>query len=251
MKNSQLNGMLIVDKPKGWTSHDVVAKLRNTLSLKKIGHGGTLDPEATGLLIILLGTFTKKSEQILGLDKSYTIDFILGRSTTTGDEEGETIEALEKTDETLQQITQKDLGAALESLRGKIAQQVPWFSAIKVDGKKLYQYARGKSPEELNNLDTQIERPVREIEIKRLEIERFEQGTDESYPKGALIVDCSSGTYTRVLVEDLGKALHVPAYQTDLRRMRIGDFTLDQALEEKDFESIESILSRVIIRDDF
>ncbi|MCA9390610.1 tRNA pseudouridine(55) synthase TruB [candidate division WWE3 bacterium] len=246
MENKNVNGILIVDKPKNWTSHDVVAKLRNTLNIKKIGHGGTLDPEATGVLILLLGTMTKRATDVLGMDKEYLIDFILGRSTTTGDGEGDTIDELPVNDPRLVSITDKQINNAIHPFIGEITQVAPWYSAIKVNGKKLYQYARGKSPQELVALEVEVERPVRTIEVHTLSLDDFTRGTAQKYPYGRLHIHCSSGTYTRVVVEDLGKALDVPAYQTDLRRVRIGGFDLHDAVTVTEFSEVEKILPLII-----
>ncbi len=245
MNQKFIDGLLIVDKPKDWTSHDVVAKLKNTLRAKKVGHGGTLDPDATGVLIILLGSYTKRAESFLGLDKSYRITMEFGRSTTTGDAEGETVEKLEIEDKRLGVITTEALEHALNTLTGIIPQQVPWFSAIKIDGKKLYQYARGKSPDELRQLDQEIQRPVRDIEIFEARLVSFEPGTGQSYPSAIVEISCSSGTYTRVFVEDLGKALAVPAYQTGLVRTDIGEFSLDGAVSVDHFDDPLYLQSKI------
>jgi len=242
-----MGGILIADKPKDWTSHDVVAKIRNTLKVKKAGHGGTLDPTATGVLIVLLGDYTKRAEEFLGLDKSYRISIEFGRSTTTGDEEGEIIEEWEMENEKLKNIQAEVVESALEKLTGTIAQQVPWFSAIKIDGKKLYEYARGKSPEELKTLDKEIERPVRDIEIYSTRLVKFIPGADTAYPSATVEISCSSGTYTRVFVEDLGKTLGVPAYQTSLRRESIGEYTLENSVTVEHFGDEMYLKSKILI----
>jgi len=247
MENKYINGLLIVDKPKDWTSHDVVAKIRNTLKIKKVGHGGTLDPTATGVLIVLLGDYTKRAESFLGLDKSYRIAMEFGRSTTTGDEEGKTINSLEVKDQKLGAITAEVLEHTLNRLVGTIPQQVPWFSAIKIGGKKLYEYARGKTPEELQKLDQEIARPVRDIEIYNAHLVGFVSGTATTYPSATVNISCSSGTYTRVFVEDLGKSLGVSAYQTSLRRTSIGEYTLDNSVSVEDFGNVDVLSSRITI----
>lgn len=230
-----MNGILIVDKPKEWTSHDVVAKIRNTLHVKKVGHGGTLDPTATGMLIVLVGTYTKQANAFLGLDKSYEITCRFGSFSTTGDEEGELYNTLAVDDSVFQTLNQEKIADALAEMQGTLPQQVPWFSAIKVDGKKLYQYARGKTVEELHMLDTHIARPVRDIVIYATDLLGFTLSTPGKYPEAVISLSCSSGTYTRVFVEDLAEKLGVPAYQIGLRRTTIGYFTLANAITEKDF----------------
>jgi tRNA pseudouridine55 synthase len=244
MEYKYIDGLIIVDKPKGWTSHDVVAKLRSTLKIKKIGHGGTLDPEATGVLIVLLGNYTKRANEILGLPKSYRVSAVLGQSTITGDAEGEITDELEVNDKRLESITEQDITNVLNSFVGTIRQQVPWYSAIKVDGKKLYQLARGKTPDQLQQLEVKISRPVREIEIYSLKLISFEH-VQNSYPVLQFEVSCSSGTYTRVLVEDIGKALGMPAFQTELRRLTIGTFDLKHSLTQEEFTEMDKILPKI------
>lgn len=240
-----MQGLLIVDKPKDWTSHDVVAKIRNTLKVKKAGHGGTLDPTATGLLIVLLGDYTKRAESFLGLDKSYRITMEFGRSTTTGDEVGEAITQLPMDNDQLGRITPGVVEEALSRLTGTIPQLVPWFSAIKIGGKKLYEYARGKTPEELRRLDQEIARPVRDIEIYAATLVDFTYGTDVKYPSAMIDISCSSGTYTRVFVEDLGKVLGAPTYQTSLRRTSIGEYTLDNSVAVEQLGNAEYLQNAV------
>lgn len=244
---NNIQGILIVDKPKDWTSHDVVAKIRNTLKIKKAGHGGTLDPTAMGVLIVLLGDYTKRAGEFLGLNKSYRISMEFGRSTTTGDEEGETVEELEMRNERLEVITAEVVEGALGKLTGTIPQQVPWFSAIKIDGKKLYEYARGKSPDELAQLDKEIARPIRDIEIYSAVLVSFDSGTSTSYPRAVVEISCSSGTYTRVFVQDLGKVLGVPAYQTALNRTSIDKYSLETAVSVEHFGDEMYLRSKILI----
>lgn len=239
------DGILIVDKPKNWTSHDVVAKLRNVLNQRQIGHGGTLDPTATGVLIILIGSATKKSDEIVGLDKTYLIDFMLGQSTTTGDETGEVSESVSSA--RTSQITQDELRSVLANLQGELIQIAPWFSAIKVGGTKLYQMARGKTAEELSTLDQKIVRPQRTIVIHTIELLKFSPGSPKKYPTGQIQISCSSGTYTRAFVERIGQELGVPAHQTALRRLRIGPFDLKNAVTQDRFEDRDYLLQQILV----
>lgn len=241
----RLNGFLVINKPTAWTSHDVVAKIKNTLHVKKAGHGGTLDPTATGVLVVLLDDYTKEADSFLGLDKSYRIHLEFGRSTTTGDETGETREMVEVGNEKLGLVTAELVQNALGKMTGVLLQKAPWFSAIKIGGKKLYQYARGKSPEELEALDKEIDRPVRDIEIYHAELVDFAPGTVTTYPSATVEISCSSGTYTRVFVEDLGKTIGVPAYQTSLMRTCIGGYTLENAVEVEHFGDREYLQNHI------
>lgn len=215
------DGILLIDKPAGWTSFDVVAKIRGKIRAQytakgekptkrqlKVGHAGTLDPFATGLLIVLLGDATKKAGEFLKLDKTYEFTAKLGEVSTTGDPEGEITKGAGD-------IPTKDaVLAALERFRGEITQVPPQYSAIKIDGKRAYKLAReGK----------EFEVPSRQITVHRLQI------TEYSYPYLKCICDVSSGTYIRTLVEDIGKALTTGAYCTELRRTRVGEYQIEDA----------------------
>jgi len=215
-----MDGVLVIDKPSGMTSHDVVARARHILHERRIGHTGTLDPFATGVLVILLGKATRLSQFLSGVDKEYEAIIRLGYSTDTGDRTGNPGPHAQP-----RNFTEQEIEAALQSLRGDIDQIPPMYSAKKVEGRKLYELARrGES----------IERqPVRVC------IYDFAAIT----PQGQLIKDnldgtfdfharvsCSSGTYVRTLAEDFGKRLYVGAHLAELRRTRVGDFNLDQAI---------------------
>lgn len=214
-----MNGILLVDKPTGWTSFDVVNKIRrlietsglNTTNKKRfpVGHTGTLDPLATGLLVLMLGTYTKKVPEYTKLDKTYEVTMRLGQTSTTGDEEGE------KTDVSNRAPTEDEIRAALAHFEGDITQTPPAFSAVKVNGERAYKLARkGEAPK----LEP---RPVR-IESNKL--------TEYEYPYVYFTSHVSSGTYIRSLVEDLGKHLGTGAYMSALRRTRVGRFTVNDAL---------------------
>jgi tRNA pseudouridine55 synthase len=216
----QKGSTLLVDKPKGWTSFDVVNKLRykirHQLGVKKIkvGHAGTLDPMATGLLIICTGKFTKKLHEYQGLPKEYTGTLKLGATTPSYDMETEETEHFPT-----EHINLELLEKAKEQFLGDIEQIPPMFSAIKVDGQPLYKKAR-------KGLVVEVE--PRPVHIYELEFTRFE------LPEIDFRIQCSKGTYIRSLAHDLGKALRSGAYLTALKRTQIGDFKLDQAwnLEE-------------------
>lgn len=207
------NQIILIDKPAGISSFGVVAKvrsrLRETFGHKiKVGHTGTLDPFATGLLILLSGQMTKKSNEFLKLDKIYDATLKLGYTSTTGDPEGE----LEKISDIIPDNSQ--IKNVINSFIGKIEQTPPKFSAIKIDGERAYKLARKGAD---------FEMPSREIEIYSIEILNYH------YPELKIRVHCSSGTYIRTLAEDIGKKLRTGAYLTDLRRLQIGDFSITNA----------------------
>lgn len=213
------DGILLVDKPAGWTSFDVVAKIRGQIKHSyltrgkkptkrqlKVGHAGTLDPFATGLLVILLGDATKKAGEFLKLDKEYEATIRLGASSTTGDPEGEITEISGVIP------SREEVEAAIEKFRGTISQRPPIFSAIKIDGKRAYKLARdGKD----------VEIPERHITIHSLEI------VDYSYPELKIRTHVSSGTYIRSLAVDIGEALGTGAYCSALRRTRVAEYNID------------------------
>lgn len=218
------NGILLVDKPAGWSSFKVVAVVRRVLSQAagkkvKVGHAGTLDPFATGLLIILVGAACKESNSFLKLDKTYEVAAVLGQESSTGDPEGEL------RDVSSRQPTEADVAEALQKFTGSIMQTPPIFSAIKVGGQRAYALAR-------KGQEVRIE--PREVTIRQLRL------VDYEYPKLKLICDVSSGTYIRSLVQDLGQTLGTGAYTAQLRRTSIADFTVDRALTESQlFEATE------------
>ncbi|MGF1452294.1 MAG: tRNA pseudouridine(55) synthase TruB [Opitutales bacterium] len=216
---STLEGILLVDKPTGMTSHDVVDRLRRKLQMKKIGHAGTLDPNATGLLIMLIGKATKVSQYLMSLDKEYSGEIKLGEETTTYDSEGEvTLNA-----EVSAELTAEKLQAAMDEFRGDQYQLPPMFSAKKVDGVPLYKMAR-KGQE--------IEREPRFIRVERFSLEHFEP------PHLRFNVACSKGTYVRTLAHDLGQKLGCGAHLSALSRTATDQFRLDDAAS---LESIEEM----------
>lgn len=203
--------IFLVNKPVKWTSFDVVGKLRNRLKIKKIGHAGTLDPLASGLLIICAGKATRRIEEFMGLEKEYTGVFRLGATTPSHDLETEITITGDPTNITLQQIRE-----ALKAFSGTFQQLPPMHSAIRVGGRRAYQFARkGK----------EIALMPREVFVRQFEITRF------STPDVHFRVVCSKGTYIRSLARDLGEALGTGAYLQELCRTRIGKYALTDALE--------------------
>lgn len=201
---------LLIDKPYEWTSFDVVNKLRYRLKTKKIGHAGTLDPLATGLLIICVGRMTKRIEEFMGLEKEYTGKFIIGKTTASFDLETEVVEVGD-----VSTLQLDDLVNAARKLTGQLQQLPPMHSAIKIGGKRAYQFARkGK----------EVELKPREVEVSAFEITGYSNG------EVSFRIVCSKGTYIRSIARDFGTALGTGAYLSELRRTRIGSFHIDQAI---------------------
>ena len=206
-------GLVIVDKPAGMTSHDVVGRCRRIFGTRKVGHAGTLDPMATGVLVIGIERATKILGLVSGTAKSYAATIRLGRSTTTDDAEGEVVQ-----DISARAISDAEIHAGLAPMRGEISQRPSAVSAIKVDGKRAYQLAREGQQVEL------AERRVRVDRFDVLAIRREGEFVDVDVE-----VDCSSGTYIRALARDLGAGLDVGGHLTALRRTRVGGYGLDHA----------------------
>ncbi len=211
--------MILIDKPAGISSFGVVAKVRGYLRNEcghkvKVGHTGTLDPFATGLLILLSGKMTKKSNEFLKLDKEYLADLKLGFKSSTGDPEGE----IEKVDDRVPDA--KEIEDILQTFIGEIEQIPPKYSAIKINGQRAYKLAR-------KGVDFEV--PMRKIRIYNIEVLEYK------YPRLAIRCQVSSGTYIRTLAEDIGLKLGVGAYLTALRRTKIGEYSVDKACTLKDF----------------
>lgn len=206
------DGILLVDKPAGITSHTAVARARRALGTRKVGHAGTLDPMATGLLILGVGPSTRLLTHIVGLDKTYTATIALGRTTVTDDAEGDVTGEADASD-----LTEADLVAPMAALTGDIEQVPSAVSAIKVDGQRSY--ARVRAGEE-------VELQARPVTVARFDALAFRPGAVAELD---VVVDCSSGTYIRALARDLGAALGVGGHLTALRRTRIGAFDVDGA----------------------
>lgn len=208
--------VLLIDKPLDWTSFDVVRKTRNMVKIKKVGHAGTLDPLATGMLIVCTGKFTKKINEYMGMEKEYTGSFTLGAITPTYDLESEPIEFRD-----ISTITEEQIYNATHSFIGAIQQVPPIHSAIKQAGKPVYLLAR-------KGEDVILE--PRTITIKEFVIEKIE------LPKVYFRVVCTTGTYIRSLANDFGKALGCGGYLSGLRRTRIGEFKVGDAMNMNELE---------------
>ncbi len=212
-----LDDFILVNKPVGWTSFDVVKYYKIKLKVKKIGHGGTLDPLATGLLIIAINENTKKLNKILGLNKEYEFEILFGLGTETGDMEGKNINQAK-----VVRIDIKKLEKTLEKLHGSIVLKVPNYSAVKVNGKKLYELARKGNSIKNNDLPTRVN-TIYKLKLIKLYLIKNKQ-------IGKLIVECSSGTYVRSLVEKIGELMNIPTVAYNIKRTKIGDYDLNQAI---------------------
>jgi tRNA pseudouridine55 synthase len=220
-----LNGILLVDKPKGLTSYKVVEKIARKFRIKKAGHLGTLDPMATGLLPICLNEATKTVQFFIDKDKEYEGTLLLGKVTDTGDITGKVIKESAKV-----KVSEAEIRTAFKKFTGTYLQTPPMHSAIKQDGKKLYKLAhKGK----------EVERKKREVTIYYLKINSFSQ------TKIVFTVACSKGTYIRSLVEDIGNELGCGATLTDLRRTKVGNFSI------KDAKPLEKLLAEETINKDY
>ena len=204
-----MNGIVIVDKPEGWTSQDVTARLRRVFNTRRIGHGGTLDPMATGVLPVFVDRATRGVEFFVHAEKTYEATLLLGTATDTEDISGTVLEQKEV------HISETEFLSILPRFRGKIMQVPPMYSALKINGQKLVDLARkGKT----------VERQAREIEIFRLECTEFAGNTAK------LIVRCSKGTYIRTLCKDIGEALGCGGCMAALRRVQAGEYTIEEAV---------------------
>ena len=230
-----MNGILLIDKPSGWTSFDVVGKVRSIITKSAlnethrkrfpVGHTGTLDPLATGLLVLLLGKDTKQAPALTKLDKTYEVTMTLGQTSTTGDDEGE------KRAVSARQPTDEEVSAALQQVTGEIMQTPPLYSAIKINGQRAYKLARaGKT----------VELEPRKVTIYDINLTQYK------YPTARFTATVSSGTYIRSLVEDVGNVLQTGAYMSDLRRTRVGQFDIKDAMPVTDL-SVDEIAKRTLL----
>lgn len=219
----QEGGFLLINKPLRWTSFDVVKKLRNISRIKKIGHAGTLDPLATGMLIVCYGKYTKKIEGIQSQQKAYTGTFVIGKTTPSFDLETEVDETYPT-----EHITPAFLEEKINLFRGDIKQVPPQHSAVKVNGKRAYQHARKGEIVELK---------IRDAHISKYEIDAT------NFPEISFEIHCSKGTYIRSLARDLGKALGSGAYMSSLVRTRIGDYAVENAVEIEDIKETEDFFN--------
>ncbi|WP_302945357.1 tRNA pseudouridine(55) synthase TruB [Turicimonas muris] len=217
-KGDKIDGVLMLDKPVGLSSNTALQKARRALNAQKAGHTGTLDPFASGLLPLCFGEATKFSADLLHADKEYVASIKFGETTTTADVEGEIIETRPV------DFTEEQLHKALESLTGEIDQIPPMYSALKKDGVRLYELARQGQ---------EIEREPRRVTVYELELLSFNK------PEALVRVKCSKGTYVRVLGEDIGKILGCGAHLTALRRTKIADIDISEAVSLQDFEEAD------------
>ena len=214
-----INGIIVINKPKEYTSHDVVAKVKKILNIKKVGHTGTLDPNATGVLPLLLNTGTKLSKYLIEHDKEYEVMLELGIKTDTADIEGNVIKKEEVNWKKL-----NDIEETLNTFLGEQTQIPPIYSAIKVNGKKLYEYAR--SGQNIN-----IE--PRNIQIYKIELQKIDKQKNEINFR----VHCSKGTYIRSLCEDIAQRLGTIGYMKELTRTKVGNFTINEAVKIEEIEN--------------
>lgn len=211
-------GILLVDKPQGITSHDVVSKMRRVYHMKKVGHAGTLDPMATGLLLILIGKATKVSQYLMSLSKEYTGTVRLGQITDSQDADGEMVE-----ERPVPELTEDGVKAEMKTFLGDQYQTPPMFSAKKINGQKLYKLARqGKT----------VEREPRVIHISRFEM------TDFSLPEVSFLVGTSKGAYVRTIAHDLGEKLGCGGHLNVLRRTAVGDFRVEKSATIEELEAM-------------
>ena len=215
-----MNGILIINKESGWTSNDVVQKVKHILK-EKVGHTGTLDPMATGVLPLLIGKGTELSKYLINHDKEYEVTLKLGIKTSTADSEGEVVEQKNVKKENL---SRENVKKVLESFIGKNIQTPPIYSAIKVKGKKLYEYARSGQ---------NIEIPKREIEIYNINLKEMLENQNEI----KFNVSCSKGTYIRSLSEDIANKLETVGYMKELNRIKVGEFEIKDAIKISDLSN--------------
>lgn len=206
-----MDGIIVINKEKGYTSHDVVAKLKKKLNISKVGHTGTLDPNATGVLPILIGKGTKFSKYLINHDKTYEVELELGTKTETADIEGKIVEEKDVDEE----YVKRNLLQVLKSFVGKQEQHPPIYSAIKKNGKKLYEYARAGE---------KVEIEARQIEIYTIELLEYEEKNVR------FTVSCSKGTYIRSLCEDIANKLNTVGYMKNLKRLQVGNFNIENAI---------------------
>ncbi|MDV2685473.1 tRNA pseudouridine(55) synthase TruB [Alkalihalophilus lindianensis] len=229
----QLEGILPLLKPAGMTSHDCVIKIRRLFQTKKVGHTGTLDPDVVGVLPICIGRATKVAQYMSDYTKTYIGEATIGYSTTTEDKSGEIVERMEVNNP----WSKDEILALLSSFKGEITQVPPMYSAVKVNGKKLYEYARKNQT---------VERPKRQVTIFELDLigdVTYNEGMKTfSFP---FKVICSKGTYVRTLAVDLGKTLGFPAHMSALKRTASGPYTTEMCTTLEELEALESIDARV------
>ncbi|GGH99245.1 MULTISPECIES: tRNA pseudouridine(55) synthase TruB [Mammaliicoccus] len=220
-----MDGILAIHKEVGMTSHDVVFKLRKILKTKKVGHTGTLDPEVSGVLPICIGKATRVSDYVMESGKTYKAEVTIGVSTTTEDQTGDIVEE-KNVNENI--WSTDDICSTINKLEGEIEQIPPMYSAVKVNGKKLYEYAR-------QNIE--VERPVRKVFINSIEL-ISEISYDNQTCKFEIEVECGKGTYIRTLATQIGELLGFPAHMSHLIRLKSGGFSLEQAIKLDELRQI-------------
>jgi len=220
LQPKELEGVLLVDKPTDHTSHDVIARLRGILKMRRIGHAGTLDPMATGVLVVLLGKATKASQYLMSLDKEYSGTITLGSVTNTQDAEGEVLET-----RPVPPLSEEDVKTFMKGFVGDQYQLPPMFSAIKIDGVPLYKQAR-KGEE--------VEREPRFIRVSSFELTRF------ASPEIDFVLRCTKGTYVRTVAHDLGQKIGCGAHLSALRRTATGKFTAEQCLTLEQIQALST-----------
>ncbi len=206
----QINGILVINKPKDWTSFDVVAKIRNKLNVKKVGHTGTLDPQATGVLVLCIGKGTKLVQNLTGLDKEYLCEMTFGATSTTDDAEGE-LSPIEGAAE----VPLTEIENILKEFTGTFDQMPPQFSAKKINGKRAYKMARKGEKVELKAVP---------VTVNTMEL------LDYKWPKLKIKINCSKGFYVRSLARDIGEKLGVGGYLSGLERTKVGHFSIERAV---------------------
>ena len=229
-----MNGIIIINKPKGCTSHDIVYKAKRIFN-EKVGHTGTLDPNATGVLPLLIGKGTELSKYLINHDKTYEAILQLGEKRDTADSEGKTIEEQNVTSEMLSEVNVKKI---LQSFEGHQEQIPPMYSAIKVNGKKLYEYARKGQTVELK---------PRKIEIYKMELLNI----DIQNKTIEFRVDCSKGTYIRALCENIAERIGTVGYMKELKRTRVGEFKIEDAITIQELEDSKNKLEKFITLEKF
>ena len=238
-----VDGVLIIDKPAGITSHDVVARVRKIIGERRVGHTGTLDPFATGVLVVLVGRATRLAQFLSGAEKEYEAVIRIGFATDTGDVTGQRVTDFTAEAQSTQRLRREELESALASLRGEIEQTPPMYSAKKIGGQKLYELARRGE---------KVERKAIRVIVNEFEIMTSDQELLKRHDDGtcelAVRVVCSAGTYIRTLAEDFGKRLKLGAHLAALRRTRAGQFkikeatTLDRLNEAAQSESLKQMV---------
>jgi tRNA pseudouridine55 synthase len=242
-----MDGVLIIDKPVGLTSHDVVDGIRRLLRVRRVGHTGTLDPFATGVLVLLIGRATRLAQFLGGLEKEYEAVIRLGYATDTGDVTGKPIQSNEEDSKQRGRWSMEEIESALDSLRGEIDQRPPMYSAKKQAGRKLYELAR--RGEEVERKPVRI--CIYKFEAIKPTDEWLKDNLDGTYDFEVRVA-CSAGTYVRTLAEDFGKRLGIGAHLAELRRTRVGNLLIDQAktLSEVKVAFAEESLGTILYKPD-